>query len=133
MNVSHCLSSPGPGFNSQPRIVPWSIALCQPILSQRDRNWLNLPSMASRNHGHRGVRPKSNHGQTMALTTAPDLTVATTSTLTLNGNFDVLHFLQKGHCITVFQVAISFELRPSSLEGVFLLLSQSLIYNVPYF
>jgi len=26
-------------------IFPWLIALCQPVLSQRGRKWLNLPSM----------------------------------------------------------------------------------------
>ena len=26
---------------------PWLIALCQPVLSQRGRQWLNLPSMTS--------------------------------------------------------------------------------------
>jgi len=30
-------------------IFPWLIALCQPVLSQRDRKWLNLPSVASHN------------------------------------------------------------------------------------
>jgi len=54
MNVSHCLSSPCPGFNSQPQ---WSISrdfsladhTCRPVLNQRGRKCLNLPSMASDN------------------------------------------------------------------------------------
>jgi len=32
-----------------------------PCLSHCGRKWLNLPSMASHNRGHRGGRPKSNH------------------------------------------------------------------------
>jgi len=66
MNVSHCLSSPWPGsaklngrMNVCPlcgpglipshggvfqRIFPWLIMLCQPVLSQGSRKWLNLPS-----------------------------------------------------------------------------------------
>ena len=50
MNISHCLSSPCPGFNSQPwRPQPWLITFYQPVLSQRGRKWLNLPSMTSHN------------------------------------------------------------------------------------
>jgi len=30
-------------------IVPWLITLCQPVLSQRGRKWLNHPSMAPHN------------------------------------------------------------------------------------
>jgi len=30
-------------------IIPWLIALCQPVLSQRGRKWLNLPSKTSHN------------------------------------------------------------------------------------
>jgi len=30
-------------------IFPWLITLCQPILSQRGRKWLNLPSMTPHN------------------------------------------------------------------------------------
>ena len=32
-------------FPATAEIFPWLIALCQPILSQRGRKWLNLPSM----------------------------------------------------------------------------------------
>jgi len=28
---------------------PWLIALCQPVLSQRGRKWLNLPSITPHN------------------------------------------------------------------------------------
>ena len=31
------------------RIFPWLITLCQPVLSQRGKTWLNLPSMTPRN------------------------------------------------------------------------------------
>ena len=44
------------GLGSIPRrggefqgIFPWLIILCQPILSQRDRKWLNFSSMAPHN------------------------------------------------------------------------------------
>ena len=30
-------------------IFPWLIALCQPVLSQRGRKWLNLPPMTPPN------------------------------------------------------------------------------------
>jgi len=30
-------------------IFPWLIALCQPVLSQRGRKWLNLPSKTPNN------------------------------------------------------------------------------------
>ena len=30
-------------------IFPWLIALCQPVLSQRGRKWLNLPSITPHN------------------------------------------------------------------------------------
>jgi len=38
-------SVPGHGGVFQ-GIFPWLITLCQPALSQSDRKWLNLPSMA---------------------------------------------------------------------------------------
>ena len=48
------LSSLWPGFSSQPRRsilrdFPWLIALCQPVLSQRGKKWLSLPSTTPHN------------------------------------------------------------------------------------
>jgi len=48
------LSSPWPGFNFHPwqsisRDFSRPITFCQPLLSQRGRKWLNLPSMALHN------------------------------------------------------------------------------------
>ena len=62
MNESLCLSSPWAGFNSQlwqsiSRDFLWLITLCQPILSQRCRKWLNLPSMSP--HNVRTARKKT--------------------------------------------------------------------------
>jgi len=31
------------------RIFPWLLTLCQPVLSQHGKKWLNLPSMAPHN------------------------------------------------------------------------------------
>jgi len=45
---------------------PWLITLCQTVLSQRGRKWLNLPSMAPHNLWKRRRRLKSDQGQTEA-------------------------------------------------------------------
>jgi len=48
-------------------VFPRLITLCQPVLSQRGRQWLDLPSMTPHNlWRHRGGRLKCNHGQKMA-------------------------------------------------------------------
>ena len=41
-------STPGNGGVFQ-EIFPWPITLYQPVLTQRGRKWLNLPSMAPHN------------------------------------------------------------------------------------
>jgi len=69
INLTVCLPcSPG----SQPwgvfqGIFSWLITLCQPVLSQRIRKWLNpSPQWHHKTCGNRGGRPKSNHRQTAA-------------------------------------------------------------------
>ena len=75
MNHTFCPLS-GPGLISShggvfQGIYRWLIALCQPILSQCGKKWLNLPSKVSHDLqppatcSHRGARPKSMHRQTM--------------------------------------------------------------------
>jgi len=69
MNVFHWPSLHGPG--SMPvhggvfqGVGPWVITLCQPILNQCGRKWLNLTSIAPHNLWR--SRPTSNHGYTVA-------------------------------------------------------------------
>ena len=72
MNLSHCLSSLWPGFNSQPwQIISRDFSLADHTLPIRpEPTWQENGSISPQWHhatcGYRGGRPKSNHGQTMA-------------------------------------------------------------------
>jgi len=73
INVSHCpLCGPGliPGCGGVFQgIFSWLITLCQPVLSQCGRKWLNLPSMAPQNWWtvrRKAERRPCNREQTMA-------------------------------------------------------------------
>jgi len=57
-------SIPGRGVVLQ-EIFLWLITLCQPVLSQHGRKWLNPPHWHHTSCGHQEGRPKFSQGQTM--------------------------------------------------------------------
>jgi len=70
--IAHGLSSPWPGFNSQPwRSISRDFSLADRTLPIRpEPAWQKIAQSPLKDHhttcGQRGGRPKFNHGQTMA-------------------------------------------------------------------